>query len=357
MLLKHSTLKDRAVPNERLVKVFNIDNAFTTTDRKWHKEVLVIVKDLLVRDETAWKWSADFSSQLARTAGSTRHPTSFITVVELVQVLVFKMVHSTFFSDLPTPSDSDVTLCTTTINSLWIESKCIVNHLGHIHAKARKDLESMLQKNFKPNPGTSITGRYNPLNIILPAYETLWRVVLRCFLEITSRTPEHRFRVYNQLLRAFLDNPTKHTFEAQTSDVSVKYIVSEALRLYPPTRRIYRQVDNLRLAVDVEYIHRDPSHWGPNALIFDPKRWNSIPKRVVAKAYMPFGKSKFECPARPIFAPMMIGILVAALVMQFAEGYEMVGEEEDDDPKAEGPLKGGRSGYEGLHLIKTEAVK
>lgn len=56
--------------------------------------------------------------------------------------------------------------------------------------------------------------------------------------------------------------------------MSVKHIVDEALRLYPPTRRIYRSLHNgCEIAVDVEFLHRDQKTWGEDAGVFDPKRW------------------------------------------------------------------------------------
>ena len=34
----HTPLESRAIPNERLVRAYGIDNAFTTSDDTWHKE-------------------------------------------------------------------------------------------------------------------------------------------------------------------------------------------------------------------------------------------------------------------------------------------------------------------------------
>ena len=37
-------------------------------------------------------------------------------------------------------------------------------------------------------PDWDKSSKENPLNLILPGYETLWRVVLRCFIEVTARS-------------------------------------------------------------------------------------------------------------------------------------------------------------------------
>lgn len=54
---------------------------------------------------------------------------------------------------------------------------------------------------------------------------------------------------------------------------SVRDIVSETLRLYPLTRRIYRDEGAGIVAIDVEYMHRDEDNWGRDAEEFDPTRW------------------------------------------------------------------------------------
>ena len=68
----------------------------------------------------------------------------------------------------------------------------------------------------------------------------MWRVALFCFIEITFR---HSARIqWTQILADFLTDPTKARFEERGRGVSVADIVNEALRLYPPTKRVYRKL-------------------------------------------------------------------------------------------------------------------
>lgn len=48
---RNSAVKSRAIPNERLVLAFGIDNAFTTSDKKRHKEFNVEAKNAIQMTE------------------------------------------------------------------------------------------------------------------------------------------------------------------------------------------------------------------------------------------------------------------------------------------------------------------
>lgn len=119
----------------------------------------------------------------------------------------------------------------------------------------------------------------------------------------------------------------------QAETPSARDIVMEALRLYPPTRRIYRAYwwddapasyesgtvcDSGRMppetaAADIEACHLRTDIWGSNAANFDPARWMTITRDQI-RALMPFGYGVCECPAKAVFGPWMIAILVGALL-------------------------------------------
>lgn len=88
--------------------------------------------------------------------------------------------------------------------------------------------------------------------------------------------------------------------------------MQEALRLYPPTKRIYRAADAPRVAADVESLHHDERIWGPDALEFRPGRFTALTQDQ-CDAYMPFGVGKNACPAANGFGRRMIASLVAVL--------------------------------------------
>src|SRR4030095_1296585 len=85
--------------------------------------------------------------------------------------------------------------------------------------------------------------RDNPLNFIIPAFESLWRIVLRLLLEVMFATG-YQNPEWQEIVVAFLRDPTKENFQKSTPTtkglVSPEDLVFEALRLYPPTGRVRR---------------------------------------------------------------------------------------------------------------------
>lgn len=141
------------------------------------------------------------------------------------------------------------------INFLWRESK-LANYPSEASREhLRKGLGCIL-----PRVGSS--ARQNPLNLILPAYESMWRVALFCFIEVTFRQGA---RVeWKQALSDFVADPIKARFQERRrcpNAISVADIVNEALRLYPPAKRVYRKLhlagerDPKIVAANVEACH------------------------------------------------------------------------------------------------------
>src|SRR5438045_194821 len=85
-------------------------------------------------------------------------------------------------------------------------------------------------------------------------------------------------------------------------------------------RRAFKgsQSDDVRIfAADVEASHTDPWIWDRDPTKFLPARWNSLTKDQ-KKSFMPFGCGPFVCPAKQVFGPWIIALLVGAL----AKGYK-----------------------------------
>ena len=261
------------------------------------------------------------------------------------------------------------------INSLWIESKgrktpakSDKHDIEKALAEDKKNLQNALAKVI---PGWDGKNRCkNPLNLILPAYETLWRVVLSGFLHVTF--VERGNTEWRAILAKFLAEPTvavkNHSVHSEEKrPVSVDHIVSEALRLYPSVKRVYRQfrMDNKAgpedVAADVESCQRNKEIWGQDADRYDPSRWDGASDDA-RDSYMAFGVKPFLCPAKPVFGPMMIGILVAAFAGQvssddwyLALSDSSLGDAQRHFNKAlngEEPLVADRSTYEGIRMIK-----
>ena len=124
------------------------------------------------------------------------------------------------------------------------------------------------------------------MNLILSVYETLWRVFLRCFLKVTFRNHMTAL-AWCPVLTTFLMKSKNTQFKAhlfEINAVSVSSIVSEALRLYSSTRRVYRTFQLAKnlvketVAADIECCQWNPMIWGMESLRFILMRWETIVK-------------------------------------------------------------------------------
>ena len=323
-------------------------------------------------DFIQWQKVADSARELVHQAVSPSKlaivgQTTSVTLDSLVRSVCLKTVlHVLFKVDPIKLDDGNISTITENINKLWIQSK----ETGMPEESDKKDLQEALaqvipQKKWSSPPD-------NPLNLILPAYETLWRVVLSGFLQVTF--VEGVPPMLRSVLVQFLANPTstnrkKLVHSPEASAVSVDLIVKEALRLYPSVKSVYRQfhMDNRagpeNVAADIETCQRTKALWGADTERFVPSRWNNASDDA-QKSYMAFGVRPFACPAKPEFGPMMIGILMAAFADQVKseEWHVKLGGSGLDSAQrklklekalsGEEPLVSDRSTYEGIRIVK-----
>ncbi len=302
-------VESRAMPNQRLVKAFDIDNAFTTKDDEYRKSFKREAKATMsALKEVDWKRIAGHADALLHHVLEGKQ----CCLDSLVRSISLKITLHTLFKLDPMKMDNEsIEEITSSINDLWVESKCSVEPSAPTKEKLRHALAQFL-------PHAEFSGQGNPLNFILPAYETLWRVVLSCFIEVTFR--EGALPDWKLELVRFIEDPTRDKLTSASCDTSVPvaFIINEALRLYPSTKSVYREfrMETKRttdvVIADIEKCHRIPSIWGINADRFDPSRWKNSEAKA-REAFMPFGYSKFTCPAKSVYGPMIIAVLVAAL--------------------------------------------
>lgn len=362
-----NAVKTRALPNRRLVHAFLIDNAFTTMDDEYRRQFKYgLEQKILEFSPKEWENIAAMAQDLTRDKSRQAiDEKKELLIVPMVQLLALKISLYFLFRIKPSDlEDSVVSSLAESINALWIRSKNPASNETEIHCW-QKNLQRALVQIF---PGQPIAGRETPLNQILPAYETLWRVVVRCFLEVSFRNNEAAPKWCN-ILTLFLETPTTERFNAEHAstqstsnlsddyDVSVSFLVHEALRLYPPTRRVYRTFKfasnptTQTVAADIEGCQRNPAIWGPESLKYIPGRWKN-PSLATRRAFMPFGGGPFLCPAKKDFGPRMIGVLVAALATNITTKDWRLGQTADGiSSHPEEPLDSKRESYGDLHLL------
>jgi hypothetical protein len=347
-----SVLESRARANKRLVDTFGVNNAFTTKENRRHNDYKSEVGTLLKPD-----WIV--VARTAREQASSHHSWNLVC---LVQSFVLKITIYVFFGRDPSKlDDNSVSFVAAEINRLWADSKV---PRRAVQWKQQCKLHEALHR-LVPDCDP-LDPQRNAMNLILPAFETMWRVVLRCFVEVGYRGAVEK-EEWIGALKAYLEDPSPLSDQACKENLTVaivRSLVSETLRLYPPTRHVHRHYESANgtstLAIaDIEGLHRDLDIWGIDADVFKPSRWQSVSVDSRQwKAWMPFGASPLTCPAKSDFGPRMIGILVAALVAAFCdEAYELLEEGlhgDMDIAEFVGPLRCERDSYEKLFLELNE---
>ncbi|KAF2871214.1 hypothetical protein BDV95DRAFT_629037 [Massariosphaeria phaeospora] len=132
--------------------------------------------------------------------------------------------------------------------------------------------------------------RTNPINLLLPAYETMWCVVLHCLLEVKYHSAdngpawERILTQYLQALNGSRDAQKEAFSTADQSGVAAVDIVKEALRLYPPSKRVHRLYYNEPQVADIEKCHHSALLGQNDPLVFRPERWLQILPALRAQA-------------------------------------------------------------------------
>ncbi|KAJ5993383.1 Cytochrome P450 [Penicillium sp. IBT 35674x] len=282
-----------------------------------------------------------------------------IQVVDLVHVLTLRMVLHVLFSmeeeafNLP---DECLVELASAINSTWITSK---SRKTPLRFENNSRLQNAILAIFPPTQ--DLSPQNNPLNMILPGFDTMWRIVLRMFIEIGFVTgfPHSEWRTQ---LAAFARTPSKAAFMQRPGldAVSVEHLVNEALRLYPPTKRLYRAFQCYGSSIievkatDIEKFHTAEHIWGPSAMSFDPRRWHTLTD-TQKQAFSPFGKKPFVCPAQSAFGPMVIGLIVGVLFMELGDDWKLGSTEDGYGDLHPGiKLSNERDSYQCLYLNRVD---
>ncbi|KAI9694988.1 MAG: hypothetical protein M1822_000605 [Bathelium mastoideum] len=357
-------LEARARPNARLEFTFGISNAFTTDNSMLHRNFVRRASRLL----------SGFNSQRSAAGEQAR---SFIRaefgvggrlvkLTPLIQTLALRFsLQSVHGIDISTIDNQKVAFVAAEINRIWILSKKEAPPPWCDHAELHDALKAIF-----PDMDSKDSAE-NPLNLILPSYETLWRVVLRCFLEVVM--PRHagmgpnadieadRHDSWRKSLHQFLADPSNTNLNDEGKDgVTVLHVVEEALRLYPPTRRVYRQFKFEQnstpenMAADLEACQRNYVYLVEGSetagFRFTPEHWAKHGNEMEL-GFMPFGRRPYLCPAYAGFAYNAIAILVGALSVEISNEWIMNPDPWDEVAPGQ-PLHTNREDYAEIMLEK-----
>lgn len=348
----------RARPNRRLIHAFGVNNCFTNGDKRLCSEFKKNARTLVSLDDEQWMRLASSVREISvEHFSQTSTPSLFDTIQLITMKAALDPLLHVRISD-SSHLDGEASQLAKEINQQWLRSK----------RSSSPETAFAVQHELKHALRAIVPGwdgendRENPLNLILPGYETLWRVVLRCFVEVVFRSANKTWR---RALEDFAENPTNdqlHLVKAEYGDVSACMVVEEALRLYPPTRRIYREFETedemmvVDAAADIEACHRDAAIWGEDVLRFEPARWTRGGADVANKQmiFLPFGADPFTCVAksgtanRLPFGVAMIAVLVGGLSLAAGNAFELKGEQGWEERNV--PLRTDREAYAGMFL-------
>ncbi|KZV67772.1 hypothetical protein PENSPDRAFT_610963, partial [Peniophora sp. CONT] len=259
----------------------------------------------------------------------------------LMQLITFTLVAETLLGGRVTPEQwREVLVVTRGINRLWEVSKTHPQ-LRSEDTKLRAEMDTYLDR-WLPH-------LEHPLDFVIPAYETMWRVVAVLVGRVAS-TPDA------STLRAYFEDPRDVVFRASGEMPSVEALVKETLRLHSPVRRISRSTASspfirslctnlpqwLRptsvCTADLDALHRDITVWGPSAANFDARRFDSsclTPEQ--SAAWTPFGYGPLSCVAARD-APRLAALIAGAVLERVGNGGWTLNH---------GPKLGARRGWEG----------
>ncbi|KAF7588946.1 hypothetical protein BBP40_004987 [Aspergillus hancockii] len=349
----------RALANSNIQNAFGISNAFTSSDKKYVQDFKSEAARLIKKPNWMDIAKVVQTRTIAWFEGAAGSHKTRIHLPSLVQALSLEsgcMV--LFWNEVESVNcpDEDLLQFAEAISPTWVASKTGDNYLIFVQNDV---LQSCVVKLF---PSIDcLNPEQNPLRLILPAFETLWRVVLRAVIEVGFRGQAE----WRTILIKFAGNPTASQilWQGEGSKVSAKFIVQEALRLYPPTRRVHREYqfpdspEHVSFAADIEACHLSTEIWGPDVMLFNPERWARVTSGQ-EKAFMPFGSQPFVCPAKADFGPRIIALLVGIILDELKGDWRL----DSDDSEVRALLGSGsrlsneRDSLGSVHLVRRGEV-
>ena len=413
----NTLLLERAIPNARLVRALGLTNTFVSTSPEVHHNFVRRALGMLHRAKgKGWAWVADIAKVAVASGGlenqsaathlapqdSEEHIIKFDTLVQNTTLLVVLVVllgqdegvlESSASDASPYFTRSDIECVARNITLLWGLSKLPQAIPPHILEELNVALGRLTGGRPQGNEcngeededeDENLEGFDNPLDFVVPAWETLWRVVATMVAYAYASEDDDSANVKEALME-FMQDPTEAQFRRASNAnaasassslldpniVDVMSIVTECMRLHPPSKHISRSkarawwgfvlniipaswrqhpwgmsyLTRVKVDADVGALLRCRKIWGADAASFVPRRHLPLKVTKEQKEAMRwvFGYGKLRCVAEK-WAPMAAGVVAGAIVERMErEGMEVV--------KGKGGI-GGRGGWEGWSVIR-----
>jgi len=291
--LQKSSFQERATANLHLHRAFGIANPFVIGDKAFHDEYIKLVLARLTHVTRDW-------SDIIREASITRNKLTFQSAEEIANaVRAVVMTISLTMIDVTGFEIDQLLRAGHLIDVIWTSAKS-----GRDTGTERDELYSIIRKweigSFVDRLAriSDVPNECAVLSILIPAYETLYRVVLPILFH------SHRTITF----APFTKPDTSYHDLTSESQVGYTYLalVQESLRLYPVVKRIKRVNSWGKISVDIEAIHNEG--W-ENPEGFDPGRWMSGHKGK----FMAFGAGRGRCVANERVVGMVVCIVIALI--------------------------------------------
>lgn len=347
-------LAERAKSNQRLVRALQLSNTFVSDKPEVHKQFVGQAHGLLNHAQRrGWFMFQSIAMEAMEWYGLSE--SSGCPFASLVQSITLVVILVGLFQ-VDTPIDSfcheDITLVANYITTLWALSK----KADPIPSSLLNDLNDRLRL-LVPDKDTFP----QPLNFIVPAWETLWRVVATT-VAYAQKDPQ-----IQKEFAYFHDNPSESRFrEGQDGSISVKSVVTEVMRLHPPSKHIARMrrgpwcpswigrvigingmIGYQKKVADVEAILRCEEIWGMDSQVFKPERHHHpiIREQEEVMGFV-FGYGPLRCVAAT-WAPMAASIISGAIIAHLeTENYIL----------EQGQCIGSREGWNGWQVRRNPCI-
>ncbi|KAJ7778824.1 hypothetical protein DFH07DRAFT_1033699 [Mycena maculata] len=345
----NTLLHSRASPNTRLHRAFELTNTFVSADPFVHSG-FVKKSIALLRAAKDWKAFTGIAVQAVELSlpDSTTPFPEFVRSATLRTIVVGLLDHQVDSTYLDA---HDVGIVADSITDIWLLSKKPDPIPQHRLAMLNTHLRRLIpDQDEYPNP----------LDFVIPAWETLWRLVAATLAHIHTDT--EACRAFDALLK----NPRAEQFRADRLDdtaPSVENYINESLRLYPPVRHITRHIfrrcilthflprflaARLSPRIDIEVADIESAQrsvfWGSDPDTYDPTRFLRAPD--LAKEVLAFGNGPLKCKAAH-WAPMAAALIVGAILGRVdGTGHHFV----------RGERIGGRVGWDGWLVQRVDGA-